>query len=192
MSIRTEPARIEVRPEELEQYRQELTGYRYRMLGSIFDADDAVQETLLRAWRGLDDFEGRSAARSWLYRIATNVCLDMLRSRQRRARPMDLGPSSTAETPIGPLLPEHAWLQPIPDSRVLPGDGPGRARGAAGLRPAGVRCPPAAPAPAAGGADPARSAPLAGRRGSRPARHQRGLGQQCAGAQPGLPWPPGT
>ena len=123
MSTRTESARIEVRSEELEQYRQELTGYCYRMLGSVFDADDAVQETLLRAWRGLDDFEGRSAARSWLYRIATNVCLDMLRSRQRRARPMDLGPSSTAEAPIGPLLPEHAWVQPIPDSRVLPGDG---------------------------------------------------------------------
>jgi RNA polymerase sigma-70 factor (ECF subfamily) len=123
MTIRTESARSEVRPEELEQYRRELTGYCYRMLGSIFDADDAVQETMLRAWRGLDDFEGRSAARSWLYRIATNVCLDMLRSRQRRARPMDLGPSSTAESPIGPMLPEHAWVQPVPDSRVLPGDG---------------------------------------------------------------------
>ena len=123
MSIRTESVRGEVRPEELEQYRRELTGYCYRMLGSIFDADDAVQETMLRAWRASDDFEGRSAARSWLYRIATNVCLDMLRSRQRRARPMDLGPSSTAETPIGPMLPEHAWVQPIPDARVLPGDG---------------------------------------------------------------------
>ena len=123
MSIRTESARSEVRPQELEQYRRELTGYCYRMLGSIFDADDAVQETMLRAWRASDDFEGRSAARSWLYRIATNVCLDMLRSRQRRARPMDLGPSSTAETPIGPMLPEHAWVQPIPDARVLPGDG---------------------------------------------------------------------
>jgi RNA polymerase sigma-70 factor, ECF subfamily len=123
MSIRTESARAEVRPEELEQYRRELTGYCYRMLGSIFDADDAVQEAMLRAWRGIDDFEGHSTARSWLYRIATNVCLDMLRSRQRRARPMDLGPSSTAETPIGPMLPEHAWVQPIPDGRVLPGDG---------------------------------------------------------------------
>ena len=123
MSIRTESARSEVQPDKLEQYRRELTGYCYRMLGSIFDADDAVQETMLRAWRASDDFEGRSAARSWLYRIATNVCLDMLRSRQRRARPMDLGPSSTAETPIGPMLPEHAWVQPIPDARVLPGDG---------------------------------------------------------------------
>jgi RNA polymerase sigma-70 factor (ECF subfamily) len=123
MSIRTESPSGEVRPEELEEYRRELTGYCYRMLGSVFDADDAVQETMLRAWRGLDGFEGRSAARSWLYRIATNVCLDMLRSRQRRARPMDLGPSSRAETPIGPMLPGHAWVQPIPDARVLPGDG---------------------------------------------------------------------
>jgi RNA polymerase sigma-70 factor (ECF subfamily) len=123
MSIRTESPSGEVRPEELEEYRRELTGYCYRMLGSVFDADDAVQETMLRAWRGLDGFEGRSAARSWLYRIATNVCLDMLRSRQRRARPMDLGPSSRAETPIGPMLPGHVWVQPIPDARVLPGDG---------------------------------------------------------------------
>jgi RNA polymerase sigma-70 factor (ECF subfamily) len=123
MSIRTEAASTEVRPEDLEQFRRELTGYSYRMLGSVFDADDAVQETMLRAWRGIDGFEGRSAARSWLYRIATNVCLDMLRSRQRRARPMDMGPSSTAETPIGPMLPEHAWVQPIPDARVLAGDG---------------------------------------------------------------------
>ncbi|MGD0377070.1 MAG: sigma-70 family RNA polymerase sigma factor [Streptosporangiaceae bacterium] len=123
MSIRTESPSSEVRPEELEEYRRELTGYCYRMLGSVFDADDAVQETMLRAWRGLDGFQGRSAARSWLYRIATNVCLDMLRSRQRRARPMDLGPSSRAETPIGPMLPGHVWVQPIPDARVLPGDG---------------------------------------------------------------------
>ncbi len=122
-SIRTESTSTAVRPDELEEYRRELTGYCYRMLGSVFDADDAVQETMLRAWRGIDGFEGRSAARSWLYRIATNVCLDMLRSRQRRARPMDLGPSSTAESPIGPVLPEQAWVQPIPDGRVLPGDG---------------------------------------------------------------------
>jgi RNA polymerase sigma-70 factor (ECF subfamily) len=123
MSTRTESASTEVRPDELEQYRRELTGYCYRMLGSVFDADDAVQETMLRAWRGIHGFEGRSAVRSWLYRIATNVCLDMLRSRQRRARPMDLGPSSTAETPIGPMLPEHAWVQPIPNARVLSGHG---------------------------------------------------------------------
>jgi RNA polymerase sigma-70 factor (ECF subfamily) len=124
MSTRTEsvPAR-QPGPEELEQYRRELTGYCYRMLGSVFDADDAVQETMLRAWRGAGGFEGRSAARSWVYRIATNVCLDMLRSRQRRARPMDMGPSSTAETPIGPMLPEHAWVLPIPDDQALTGSG---------------------------------------------------------------------
>ncbi|MGH3778793.1 MAG: sigma-70 family RNA polymerase sigma factor [Pseudonocardiaceae bacterium] len=113
----------EVRSEDLEQYRRELTGYCYRMLGSFFEAEDAVQETMVRAWRGIDGFEGRSALRSWLYRIATNVCLDMLRGRERRALPVDLGPSSTAEGSIGPVLPEHTWLQPVPDARVLSADG---------------------------------------------------------------------
>jgi RNA polymerase sigma-70 factor (ECF subfamily) len=112
----------EVRAEDLEQHRRALTGYCYRMLGSAFEADDAVQETMVRAWRGIDGFEGRSAVRSWLYRIATNVCLDMLRGRQRRARPMDLGPSSTADSFHGATRPEHAWVQPIPDTRVLPDD----------------------------------------------------------------------
>src|SRR2546429_6656880 len=80
---------------ELEAHRRELTGYCYRMLGSGFEAEDAVQETMVRAWRGIDGFERRSGLRSWLYRIATNVCLDMLQRPQRRARPMDLVPSST-------------------------------------------------------------------------------------------------
>jgi len=109
--------------DDLEQYRRELTGYCYRMLGSTFEADDAVQETMVRAWKGIDAFEGRSAVRSWLYRIATNVCLDMLRGRQRRALAMDLGPSSPADTFTGVTRPEHAWLQPVPDGRVIPTDG---------------------------------------------------------------------
>ena len=103
---------------ELEQHRVELTGYCYRMLGSAFEADDAVQETLVRAWRGIDRFEGRSALRSWLYRIATNVCFDMLSGRQRRARPMDLGPSMI-DAVLGPPLPEATWVEPVPDGRVL-------------------------------------------------------------------------
>ncbi len=107
----------------LEQHRGELTAYAYRMLGSAFEAEDAVQETLLRAWRGFDRFEGRAAVRSWLYRIATNVCLDMLRGRARRAVPMDLGPSKTADAPLGEALPEATWIEPIPDSRVLPAGG---------------------------------------------------------------------
>ncbi|HEV8571468.1 MAG TPA: sigma-70 family RNA polymerase sigma factor [Actinomycetota bacterium] len=107
----------------LEQHRVELTSYCYRMLGSTFEAEDAVQETLLRAWRSFDRFEGRAALRSWLYRIATNVCLDMLNGRERRARPMDLGPARTADAPLGETLPEATWIQPIPDSRVLSEDG---------------------------------------------------------------------
>ena len=109
--------------DELEQHRRPLTGFCYRMLGSAFEADDAVQETIVRAWKNADSFEGRSAVRSWLYRIATNVCLDMLRGRQRRARPMDMGPSHSADGEIGPMLPEHLWVTPIPDDRVLPADG---------------------------------------------------------------------
>ena len=113
---------------DLERYRRELTAYCYRMLGSGFEAEDAVQETMVRAWRGLDSFEGRSALRSWLYRIATNVCLDMLRGPQRRARPVDLGPSTTTESVVrGGLpagLPEPAWVQPLPDARVMPDGDP--------------------------------------------------------------------
>ena len=108
-------------PDDLEEYRRELTGYCYRMLGSGFEADDAVQETMLRAWKSADRFEGRSSVRSWLYRIATNVCLDMLRGRQRRARPMELGPSSVPdESQLGQQLPERLWVSPIADDRVLP------------------------------------------------------------------------
>ena len=92
---------IDLHPDRLEAYRRELTGYCYRMLGSAFEAEDAVQDTLLRAWQAADRFEGRSSVRSWLYRIATNVCLDMLRGRSRRARPMELGPACASVRAIG-------------------------------------------------------------------------------------------
>jgi len=102
---------------ELETYRGELTAYCYRMLGSPFDAEDAVQDAFVRAWRSRDRFEGRAAMRSWLYRIATNVCLDLLEGKERRARPMDLGPAG--EPVIENLhTPEVPWLQPVPDSLV--------------------------------------------------------------------------
>lgn len=108
-------------PAEYEQVRRELTGYCYRMLGSFPDADDAVQETMIRAWRGRAGFEGRSAVRTWLHRIATNVCLTLLKERGRRALPMDLGPAIPARgaDPGGPT-PEHEWILPAPDDRVLP------------------------------------------------------------------------
>src|SRR5579872_5880863 len=106
---------------DLEPYRRELTGYCYRMLGSGFEAEDAVQETMVRAWRNANRFEGRSSVRSWLYRIATNVCIDMGRSTQRRARPMEMGPASPpVESLLGPLLPEATWVTPIPDDRIAP------------------------------------------------------------------------
>ncbi|HET6551814.1 MAG TPA: sigma-70 family RNA polymerase sigma factor [Solirubrobacter sp.] len=104
----------------LESYRRELTGFCYRMLGSAFDAEDAVQETFVRAWRSFDRFEGRSSLRSWLYRIATNVSLDMLNGRERRARPMDLGPAREPVAENLNTLPEITWIEPIPDGRVVP------------------------------------------------------------------------
>ena len=107
-------------PDLLERHRTELAGYCYRMLGSAFEADDAVQETMVRAWRGLDRFEGRSALRTWLYTIATRVCLDMLQGRQRRARPMEIGRPRTPEDPIGSVLDEATWVTPVPDGLVLP------------------------------------------------------------------------
>jgi len=103
---------------ELEQYRKELTAYCYRMLASPFEAEDAVQETMVRAWRAYDRFEGRSALRSWLYRIATNVCLDMLNGRERRARPMDFGPAGAPVIENLNIPGEVVWLQPIPDSQL--------------------------------------------------------------------------
>jgi RNA polymerase sigma-70 factor (ECF subfamily) len=103
----------------LEEYRAELTAFCYRMLASPFEAEDAVQETMIRAWRAIDRFEGRAALRSWLYRIATNVCLDMLSGRERRARPMDLGPAKEPDVTNLHTLPEAAWIQPMPDGRVI-------------------------------------------------------------------------
>jgi RNA polymerase sigma-70 factor (ECF subfamily) len=100
---------------ELEQHRRELTAYCYRMLGSPFEAEDAVQETLLRGWKSIDRFEGRSELRSWLYRIATNVCLDLLDGRERRARPMDLGPAQEPVAANLNTLPEVTWIEPLPD-----------------------------------------------------------------------------
>src|SRR6266581_946688 len=126
-----------VEPDELEAYRRELTGYCYRMLGSGYEAEDAVQDTMLRAWRSANRFEGRASVRAWLYRIATNVCMDMLRGRKRRARPMELGPSSSSarccagrrRRPPGSWTP--AWRRstarcsgpgpPWPRSRTPPG-----------------------------------------------------------------------
>lgn len=118
-TARPSPAELDPR---LEQHRGELTGYCYRMLGSAFEAQDAVQETLLRAWRSFDRFEGRASLRSWLYSIATNVCFDMLKARGRRARPIDVGPSKSVDSPLGAPLPESAWIGPIPDAEVLPSD----------------------------------------------------------------------
>ncbi|AVH56877.1 MULTISPECIES: sigma-70 family RNA polymerase sigma factor [Streptomyces] len=104
----------------LEKHRVELTGYCYRMLGSSYEAEDAVQDTMVRAWRSYDTFEGRSSMRSWLYRIATNVCLDMLNAGNKRARPMDLtAPSPLAQAALTPR-PDNTWLEPMPDARVLP------------------------------------------------------------------------
>ena len=109
---------------DLEQHRSELIAYCYRMLGSPFDAEDAVQDVFMRAWRSRDHFEGRAAMRSWLYRIATNVCIDVLNSKERRIRPMDLGP---AVEPVESNLrtrPEATWLEPIPMQLIASGKDP--------------------------------------------------------------------
>jgi len=109
---------------QFELHRRELIAHCYRMLASPFEAEDAVQETFIRAWKGIDRFEGRSALRSWLYRIATNVCLDMLGSRERRARPMDLGPAREPVAENLNALPEVTWIQPVPDGLVVPDGDP--------------------------------------------------------------------
>ena len=171
---------------QFEQYRRELTGYSYRMLGSSFEAEDAVQETFIRAWRGFDRFEGRAALRSWLYRIATNVCFDMLNGRERRARPMDLGPAQEPVIANLNTLPEVTWIEPVPDRPRRPATETRptwrlRARRSGWrssphcsiCRPASVRC------------CPLRGAALAGLRGGRAPRDERRLGQQRAAARAG-------
>jgi RNA polymerase sigma-70 factor (ECF subfamily) len=115
---------VAARPEaspipDLEQYRRELRGYCYRMLGSAFEADDAVQETMVRAWRSFDRFEGRSSVRRWLYRIATNVCLRTIENRRRRALPMDLTEPSPGIAALGSPHPDSTWVEPMPDDRVI-------------------------------------------------------------------------
>src|SRR5437879_9901764 len=107
----------------LEEHRRELNAYCYRMLASSFEAEDAVQETMVRAWRSLGRFEGRAALRTWLYRIATNVCLDMLNGRERRARPMDLGPAREPVAANLNTLPEVTWIEPVPDGLVMADEG---------------------------------------------------------------------
>jgi RNA polymerase sigma-70 factor (ECF subfamily) len=120
-AVMRDPPEMELRPE---LFRAELVGYCYRMLGSAFEAEDAVQETLVRAWRSLDRYDRtRAPLRSWLYAIATNIWLDMLRSAQRRARAMDLGPAAATGPDLGVPLPDTAWVEPIADGRVLRADG---------------------------------------------------------------------
>jgi RNA polymerase sigma-70 factor (ECF subfamily) len=121
--VSADRASQDVPAEQLEQYRRELVGYCYRMLGSIYEAEDAVQDTMLRAWRALPRFEDRAGLRPWLYRIATNVCIDMLKGRSRRALPMDVAPVAAGELRRGEARPEATWIQPAPDSLVLPRDG---------------------------------------------------------------------
>ena len=110
--------------DNLEAHRPAILGHCYRMLGSLFDADDAVQETMIRAWRGLDQFDGRASMRTWLYRIATNVCLDEIKNRGRRARPMEEGSASSGSPSVESLTkrPNEYWIEPILDSYVVPAD----------------------------------------------------------------------
>jgi RNA polymerase sigma-70 factor (ECF subfamily) len=113
---------VPVNISDLEQHRTALTGHCYRMLGSPADADDAVQDTMIRAWRGLDGFDGRASVRTWLYRIATNVCLDALADRKRRIRPIEEGPASSVEDALVERPRTH-WLEPVPDASVIPAEG---------------------------------------------------------------------
>ncbi len=174
--------------EAFEQHRRDLTGYSYRMLGSAFEADDAVQETMVRAWRGFARYEGRAPLRSWLFRIATNVCFDMMQGRSRRAMPMDLGPASAASVVASaPDSADVAWLQPIPDSRVVPAvaDPAELAAGRESIRLAFVAALQHLPSAPAGGPDPARRAGVARHRGRGAAGRHGHLRAQHAAASPG-------
>ncbi|MFD3707617.1 sigma-70 family RNA polymerase sigma factor [Nocardia sp. NPDC058658] len=107
---------------EFETHRRELCAYAYRMLGSSFEAEDAVQETFTRAWRSYDSFEGRASLRSWLYKIATNICLDMLDRPQSRARPMDLNGPGRPDSPLPMPQPDYVWIEPIPNALAFGAD----------------------------------------------------------------------
>jgi RNA polymerase sigma-70 factor, ECF subfamily len=110
--------------ELVEPYRSELHAHCYRMLGSVHDAEDALQDALLRAWRGLARFEGRSSVRSWLYTIATNTCLDLIARRPRRVLPIDYGPSSDPhDGPAAVPVAESVWVEPYPDGPLGLADG---------------------------------------------------------------------
>jgi RNA polymerase sigma-70 factor, ECF subfamily len=105
---------------DLESYRPALIGYCYRMLGSAFDAEDAVQETMVRAWRHLADLNDHGSVKAWLYRIATNVCFDALRGTQRRALPMDLSGPADRPTNPGSARLQNRWIGPVPDQMAVP------------------------------------------------------------------------
>lgn len=107
--------------EEFEKHRVALTGHCYRMLGSIVDANDAVQETMIRAWRARESFQERSSVRTWLYRIATNVCLDNLSDTKKRERPFELGHVGTVHDELV-ALPAERWIEPCPDAHCVPSD----------------------------------------------------------------------
>ena len=172
----------------VEAHRRELHAHCYRMLGSVQDAEDALQDALLRAWRGLNGFQGRSSPRSWLYKIATNTCLDTIARRPKRVLPFEYGPATAGASGPGEPITESIWIEPYPDELIGLQDGLRLAGGAirgARERRAGVRRRPAAPAGApARRADPARGAGLLGRRGGRAAGHDGGVGQQRAAARP--------
>ena len=169
-------------------FRPELLAYCYRMLGSVHDAEDQVQETLIRAWQSYGDFEGRASLRTWLYRIATNACLRALENSGRRPLPSGLGgPDEYPEAPLAAPRPEVPWLQPMPDALVSAGFADpaeivaSRQRHAD--RPDRRLAVPASPA--ARRADPARRTALAGRGGRRSARHDNGRGERHAAPRSG-------